>query len=245
MPSSPEDDRLPNWSGDLQRSRLKGFERIRAIWWRRSLELYQIWKLGGQTWYWPLARELKRATAQLDLFDGKRVRQPSEIFGETPMLTTVTLLELTEERLAHKPELFVDLGCGRGVTCLTASCLGISSLGLELEPAWVEAAKQVATALKLPAQFVKGDFLDAKWPAEAVYFTVGTTYPMEMREEIAARLLAAKPKAVICGDWELPQNDFESLWSGSLPVDWGVARFTLCRPRGAVRCSWPGDTRPG
>lgn len=227
MAGHPEDN-LPAWSGDRQRAHLKGFARLKAILWRRSLQLYQGWKLADQPWYPPLVRALKQTTGRLDLFAPERVKRAADVFGETPILTTVSLLRLTEDKLGRPPALFVDLGCGRGVSCLTAASLGITAQGYEQEPAWVQAARKTAAELGLPAAFEEGDFLQAEWPGQALYFIVGTAYPAEMREEIALRLSELGPEvAVITGDWSLPDEVFEPLWRGSLPVDWGIADFTL------------------
>lgn len=227
---SPE-YRVAVWNADRQRAELKGFARLKAILWRRSLSLYQGYQLAGCVWYAPLQRALREVTGRLDLLSTKRVRRAADIFGETPILTTVRLLEMVETLCGARPSLFVDLGCGRGVTCLTASSLGIPSLGLEQEALWVRAASEVAARLGLSASFREGDFLETEWPAQATFLIVGTAYPEEMRQEIALRLQALGPGiSVITGDWSLPSDAFKPLWEGSLPVDWGVARFGLWTP---------------
>jgi hypothetical protein len=176
-------------------------------------------------------RALGQSTGHLDLFAQARVKRPADVFGETPVLTTFSLLQLARQQLGEWPEQFVDLGCGRGISCLTAASLGLPATGYEQEPGWVAAAQMVADRLQLAARFEAGDFLGALWPARALYFVVGTAYPVEMREEIALRLSSlGHPQdnlAVITGDWALPGDAFERLWSGRLPVDWGTAEFTL------------------
>ena len=218
----------PSWSGERQRASLRGFARLRAILWRRSLRLYQGWKLADQSWYSPLVRALRQTSSGLDLFSADRVRQDADVFGETPILTTVRLLEFADSHFGRVSQ-FVDLGCGRGVTCLTAASLGIPSVGFEREGAWVEAAQRAARQLDLPARFVAGDFMHADWPAEALYLVVATAYPEEMREEIAERL-ADLGACAITADWSLPEPTFRRIWQGKLPVEWGVADFALWSP---------------
>lgn len=176
-----------------------------------------------------MARALRESGKGLDLFSADRVSQAADVFGETPILTTVRLLEVAEAHLG-RPTRFVDLGCGRGVTCLTAASLEISAVGFEKEPAWVEAAQRVARQLALPATFEAGDFLHAGWPEGALYLVVATAYPEEMRAEIAQRL-GELASGVLTADWTLPEESFTSLWQGRLPVDWGVAQFALWAPR--------------
>jgi hypothetical protein len=224
---------LPAWSGQRQRANLKGFARLKAILWRRSLWLYQSWRLAGCPWYPPLSRALRQASRGMDLFTAERVRREADVFGETPPITVLHLLERVQLVL-ERPELLVDLGCGRGVTCLTAASLGIQALGFEQEESWVRLATEVAGGLGLPASFRQGDFLQAEWPARALYLIVATAFPEEMRSAIAERLKTLGCGAVaLTADWSLPGEDFEELWHGRLPVEWGTARFSLWRLRRA------------
>lgn len=221
---------LPAWHGDRQRASLRGFARLKAILWRRSLWLYQEWKLWGAPWYRPLTRALRRASANLDLFSKARVHGDADHFGETPILTMAHLLALAQACLPEPPSLFVDLGCGRGVTCLTAASLGWSAVGFEKEAAWVGAASRVASELALDARFESGDFLQREWPEVALYLVVATAFPEEMRAQLAPRLSAlGRRAAVLTADWELPCDQFERLWGGTLPVEWGMADFALFR----------------
>lgn len=228
-------EHLPPWHGDRQRAALSGFARLKAVLWRRSLWLYQSWKLWREPWYGPLTASLQRASGSFDLFASDRVRGQADIFGETPILTLSYLLETARTCLDVVPPLFVDLGCGRGTTCLTAACLGWSALGFEKEATWVEAARRAAADLESaglvsPAHFESGDFLLLEWPEQALYLVVATAFPLEMREEIALRLAALGGGAsVLTADWELPAERFQKLWSGALPVEWGVTRFALWR----------------
>lgn len=199
------------------------------------MRLYQHWLLGGYDWYWPLVKLLDKANAELDPFRKDRVRGTEDLFGETPILTIFRLLEIAEAVLQEKPRLWVDLGCGRGVSCLTAASVGVASVGFEKEMSWVQSASCVAEKMSLPATFESGDFLLKEWPSPALVFVVATAFPQVMREEIALRLLRQPaPTAVMTADWELGEYGFQQRWEGRLPVDWGTANFSLWTPSEAV-----------
>ena len=66
------------------------------------------------------------------------------------------------------PRLLVDLGAGDGRIVLAAARRGISAMGVELDPALVEAARIAATAEGLhTATFVCASLLEVELPAEA------------------------------------------------------------------------------
>ncbi len=228
--SLPEE--RPSWDADRQRSELRGFSRLRAILWKRSLLLYQSYCLAGTSWYFPLIRALRKGPSPWELLSATRVKKKADIFGETPILTTVRLLETAEAIHGHLPRPFVDLGCGRGVTCLTAASLGYESLGVEQEESWVGSAQAVAHELSLPARFESGDLRLAKWPEGGTYLAVATAFPLELRKSIVERWRTLPPEStvIITGDWDLSEEGFERLWSGRFPVDWGTATFALWKP---------------
>ena len=227
--SAEQERSRPHWDGDLQRSRLRGFARLKAILWRRSLWLYQTYCLHGTEWYWPLLRALRAGPSQGHLFSRARVKTAADTFGETPILTTVRLLQAIESVYGPLPSPFVDLGCGRGVTCLTAASLGYASVGLEQEADWTVAAQKVADQLTLPAHFQAADLRTAEWPEGGTFLAVATAFPAEMREEILGRwLVQPRDRSLfVTVDWELPVQQFERLWGSRLPVDWGTAQFAL------------------
>lgn len=194
------------------------------------MRLYERWQLGREPWFRNLRREVTRQFRGVDAFSAGRVRSEADTFGETPILTVVNLIRLLESHLETVPEPFVDLGCGRGLTCLTAASLGSAAVGFEREGAWVEAASRVASALELKAEFLAGDFLDQNWPHGGTYLVVATAFGEELRSAIEGRLRTLSPGSVVVTvDWTLESPLYESLWAAQLPVDWGTARFQICR----------------
>ncbi len=156
------------------------------------------------------------------------MKAPQDIFGETPILTSLRLLELAETFIHPLPTPVVDLGCGRGVPCLTAASLGHQAIGFEQESSWVRAAQEVADSLSLPAQFVSGDFRYAEWPSGGTFFVIATAFPDLFREEVLEKLKGlSSDSLLITVDWDLCDEGYERLWKGRLPVDWGVTEFSL------------------
>lgn len=216
-----------SWDGDLQRSRLRGFARLRAVFWKRSLRLYEWWALRDKAWAQELRRELAREFQGVDPDDPGRVSDSSKVFGETPLLTVMSLLQLAQT--LDPPEEFLDLGAGRGGVTLAAASCGFQATGVELEADWVERARRVAERLQVPANFRKADFMEIEWPESAVVFVVATAFASELRRSILEKVLGlAKGSLLIAGDW----TDIEGLerqWTGRLPVDWGIIPFSVYR----------------
>ena len=211
--------------GHVQRARLKGFARLRAIMWRRSLRLYEAWSLRHLSWPRGLRKKLDSQFANSALDDPGRCERPSDIFGETPILTLLKLLEVTDAVRPHHPTHFVDLGSGRGLSCLVAASLGYTALGYEKESDWCEKATLVSQQLSLNARFQAGDFFQHDWPSQAVYFLVATAFPQDLRDDLERRFLDLDSTSLfVVGDWSL-SSDFDTLWQGRLPVDWGVIPF--------------------
>lgn len=217
---------LPEWSGERQRAYLTGFARLRAILWQRSFRLYELWKLGREPWFRALRRDMKRQFRGLDAFDNQRVQLQEDVFGETPVLTLVNLLERIRSLGIEPPPPFVDLGCGRGLTCLVSASLKLPAVGYEKEASWVEAARAVAQNLGLPATFYEGDFLTQDWP-QGTFLIVATAFSEDLRAQIQSKLEGAEVPLVVTVDWTLHSDCYAALWEGLLPVDWGTARFQI------------------
>jgi len=213
----------------VQRKNLSGFARLRAILWQRSLRLTEAWYLGRYGWYWRLRRHLARAFSTVDLHSTGRLENQGDIFGETPVLTLTKLLEVASALEPEHPRRFVDLGSGRGLLPLAASFLGYEAYGFEKEADWVGRAQTVAKNLGASVRFEAQDFLEVELPTPALFFTVGTAFPPQFKEELLQVFSGLGAESlIITGDWELPAS-FEGLWEGRLPVDWGVITFRVYR----------------
>jgi hypothetical protein len=220
-----------DWMGDVQRSRLKGFARLRAIFWRRSVRLYEAWALRSRPWVRPLRRELRREFSTVDTDDASRLTERADIFGETPILTVIKLLELAGS-FGSLPDAFLDLGSGRGTTCFTAANCGFRATGIEKESDWVQRAERIARRLELEATFHCADFTDFDWPKRAVVFVVATAFGPDLRQTVLERMKELQSGSIVLtGDWT-GLDGLELLWQGPLPVDWGVIPFSVYRVGG-------------
>ncbi len=216
-----------DWDADLQRGRLRGFARIRAVLWQRSVRLTEWITFGGKAWFWKLRWRHWHAFRSVNLHNRSRLTDRSLVYGSTPIVTAWKLLELCKTLAPEHSQAFVDLGSGNGLVALTAAGHGYRAVGYELEQDWVRRGNEVAHALTLDCRFVAEDFCQAEWPQEAVVFTVGTAFPAPMREVMLSRFASLKRGSLfVVGDWSLPEP-YLLLWRGRLPVDWGIITFSI------------------
>lgn len=198
---------------------------MRAIFWRRSILLYEYWSLCSQSWYRPLRPAVSKAFSGLDPFERSRVTEASQIFGETPVITVYHLLKLASDEFENRRLPFVDLGSGRGLPCLTAASCGFTAHGYEQEGAWVSAASRAGQNLGLDCTFLEGDFRDLYWPESGTFYATATAWSACTKSLVESKFRERSSGTVlILLDWEPELEDaYETLWAGRVPVDWGVA----------------------
>lgn len=221
----------PERSGEAQRSELKGFTRLRAILWSRSLQLTEMLELGHHGWYWKLKFQLWRGFRGLELHATDRVATSADIYGSTPLLTLVKLLELCRRQAPDHPRSFLDLGSGAGQLVLGAGCLDYSALGLEKETDWVQRAQKVAFQMGLEqCRFQSGDLFTDPWPQSGVVFTVATAFTPSQRAQLAERFRGLSADTLlVLGDMILEEG-FTEITKVKLPVDWGIIPFGIYTP---------------
>ncbi|MCA9795356.1 MAG: class I SAM-dependent methyltransferase [Candidatus Eremiobacteraeota bacterium] len=218
-----------NWDPQLQRSSLRGFARIRAILWERSLGFYEWLCLARFDWWWKLRKAVRAAFRDCDPIDLANRYYPELVYGETPAVTVYTLLDSIELPAALR---LVDLGCGRGWVSLTAASMGYSALGIDLVPEYLERARQVARQLDLAAEFVEGDLAELELPEGELYWVSATALPESVKQHLA-QALSGRPAGtlVVCQDWS-PGSPLERIWQVRLPVSFGVSTFEVWRVSG-------------
>lgn len=220
----------PERSGEAQRQELRGFTRLRAILWSRSVQLTEMVELGGRRWYWRLKFQLWRSFRGLELHSRDRVAAGADIYGSTPLITLCKLLDLCGRQVPQHRRTFLDLGSGAGQLVLGAGCQGYTALGLEKEAAWVQRSRQAASRLGLDGcRFEAGDLFAHPWPESGVVFTVATAFEASQRAQLVERFKTLSPHTLlVLGDMS-PGADFDALWQGRLPVDWGIIPFGIYR----------------
>lgn len=99
------------------------------------------------------------------------------------------ILEAIDRAQIDSRDVLCDLGSGLGwVVILTALVTGARCIGIELEPAYVEAAVSSARALNVAnAEFVEGDLLETSLDHTTIYFSY-TPLRGALMQKLIARL---------------------------------------------------------
>jgi hypothetical protein len=108
------------------------------------------------------------------------------------------ILDLLERADLHPHDVFVDLGSGLGWVVLLVACLSEArAIGIELEPAYCDAARSCARQLNLArAEFVEADARNAPLQHGTVYFMY-TPFRGAMLRHVLARLRAEAAQRAI------------------------------------------------
>jgi hypothetical protein len=103
----------------------------------------------------PLARLVEAVGQRAEVLDSDELR--AYVGSDLPAVDRV-LSHIQAEGLARGP-VFCEWGSGLGGVCGVATLNGFTSLGIEIQPRLVEAARSLATDLGLPMVFAAGTFL--------------------------------------------------------------------------------------
>ncbi len=107
-------------------------------------------------------------------------------YQPTPVRQVLDLLD----RITVTPDdVFVDIGSGLGhVSMLVSLCTGVRSIGVEIEPAYVAAARRAAEALELrEVEFIEADARAASLERGTIYFMY-TPFTGAMLRDVLDRL---------------------------------------------------------
>jgi SAM-dependent methyltransferase len=118
------------------------------------------------------------------------------------------LLRLVEHAPVRASDLFVDIGSGIGRAATVVHLLtGAPAVGVEIQPALVAAARDLAARLRLPAvSFVQGDAAHTPLPSGSVYLLYCPFSGERLTTVLAAleSLDRTRSVAVCCVDLPLP-----------------------------------------
>ncbi len=88
----------------------------------------------------------------------------------------------------------------------------------------MERSNRVASELKVPARFTRGDLLLDPWPEGELYYLASTAFGQETRQRLLERFSGLPAGALVATlDWSLPLEGRAAFY---LPVTWGLA---LCQ----------------
>ncbi|MFH0802511.1 MAG: methyltransferase domain-containing protein [bacterium] len=188
----------------------------------------EAFSLGWRPWWWkmrlaaffvylkdPPHRVILREKASLTAAD------EDLIYGETPPLTMKKLLEQVQ---AGPEDVFYDLGCGRGLTVLTAARVyNMTAVGVDMIPTFIERARKTKKFLgRSKSDFILSSFLDVDLSRATIVYTASTTFSEETMKALAEKLKALKAGArVITLSAPLKSSHFSLSGSGVFDFTWG------------------------
>lgn len=188
----------------------------------------EAFSLGLRPWWWKMRLAgfflyLKDPPHRVILREKAALTAADEdlIYGETPPLTMKKLLEQIR---AAPEDVFYDLGCGRGLTVLTAARVyNMTAVGADLIPTFIERARKINKMLKTSeADFILSSFLDVDLSRATIVYTASTTFSEETMQALAEKLKALKAGARVITLSALLQAPHLTLsGSGVFDFTWG------------------------
>jgi len=181
----------------------------RPRWWKMRLTAFFVYLKD------PPHRVILREKAALAAADDDL------IYGETPPLTMKKLLEMVQ---AAPEDVFYDLGCGRGLTVLTAAGVhNMTAVGIDLIPAFIERARKIQKLMGVSgADFILSSFLDVDITRATIVYAASTTFSEETMQALAEKLKGLKAGArVITLSAPLKSPHFTLSSSGIFNFTWG------------------------
>jgi len=193
-----------------------------------SLRLYEMWRFGRHFWWWKFTAHLWLAYLLdppyriIARFQYKNnALDDNLIYGETPLLTVKKFLEFLKP---GPHDLFIDLGCGRGLPVFYAFMLsGVTSRGIDIVPEFIERASSLSSRLSLKGvSFYRCSFNDADLSDGTLFYMAGTTFNDALIKALTKKLEAlSHPVRLITLSAPLPSKRFTVVKSVELNFSWG------------------------
>ncbi len=151
-------------------------------------------------------------------------------YGETPFATARELIAWASPTSGER---FVDLGSGPGRVVLVAAALGLTAVGLEFLPSFVDLARHAArcTNLQQRAEFRLTDWRWGGWSDASIVFAAATLFS----DDSLARLISlsetlAKGSRLIALSVPIVANHLHLIDRRSVWMSWGrVTAFLYAR----------------
>lgn len=181
------------------------------VWQRLQLNLFKTYFLNSPY------RIIKQYGASDDNF----------VYGETPINT---LDELLNDIGATEDDVFIDLGCGRGLTVFGAFILkNMCSIGIDIIPQFIENGAKIADNLKIDkVRFTKSNFLEYDLSIGTIFFIAGTTFDDSVIHTLFDKLSnISHPIKVISLSNKIPYSDFKLITKKEYKFSWGKTTVYL------------------
>jgi hypothetical protein len=104
-------------------------------------------------------RFLREAERRIEEFTEATRNHPIPAFVPSDFMAAYGVLAVIDEQALAAGSLFCEWGSGFGVVTCLAAYLEFEAYGIEIEPALVREAEQIAADFDLPAQFAEGNFV--------------------------------------------------------------------------------------
>ncbi|MDQ7822931.1 MAG: hypothetical protein RDV48_09075 [Candidatus Eremiobacteraeota bacterium] len=186
------------------------------------LKLRELAVLGTSPWWWNLQFLLFLHY----FFDPPYriiTRQGSDegnlIYGETPLLTLRSILARIRP---GKDDVFMDLGCGRGLPLAAAHYFAdIPAIGIDCVGEFIRRGRKIFDALGIKeVSLQEGSFLNCDLSKGTIFFLAGTTFASDTLASLVEKLKQLEGKrTVISLSQELP--GFRTLHRGYYDFSWG------------------------
>lgn len=203
-----------------------------------GLTLYETFLFGSKFWWWKIRFQyfinyifsrtnwiVRRESGEFDY--------PEEnfIYGETPCFTVKQILEAID----CKPgDLFIDLGCGRGLTVFYSYFLkDLSAQGYEILPAFVRKARKIANSIgDEKVKFFEKDILTADLSGAKIIYIAGTTFPEDFIQKLNRKLRESPVGChIVTLSYNLPDRYFNLYREKVLYFTWGKSHVYFHKRR--------------
>ena len=143
------------------------------------------------------------------------------IYGETPLLTLDRILN---DAGVTSDDVFVDLGCGRGLTLFGAYLSkNMKCVGIDLIEPFIKKGKKIALELKTDKiEFITNDITTYDFSTGNVFFIAGTTFDEELINKVAKKLSKVKANTkIISLSQKINAENFKVMWKKKYQFSWG------------------------
>lgn len=208
------------------------------IFYNIGLAIYETLRFGSNPWWWKIrwgffCNYAFNRVRWIITKESARSQYPEDnfIYGETPCITVQQMLET----LKYEPgDLFIDLGCGRGLAVFYAHFLGnLKAYGYEIIPSFVRKARKIASSIADEnVRFFEEDILNADLSEAKIIYIAGTTFPQSFIKKLNRKLMEAPlDSIVITLSYTLPEEHFNLYREMYLNFTWGKTHIYFHRRR--------------